>query len=136
SYVHRIGRTARAGKSGIAYGFCDESESGYLVGIERLIGFEVPRDEEHRYHYPAAIPKPGQKPGKIKDGKSSGGRSNNSRNRRKPNNSGGGGRNSRPNRGGGGNQGSNRSRGQGNRGGGGNQGSNRSRGQGNRGNQG
>ncbi len=133
SYVHRIGRTARAGKSGIAYGFCDESESGYLVGIERLIGFEVPRDEEHRYHYPAAIPKPGQKPGKIKDGKSSGGRSNNSRNRRKPNNSGGGGRNSRPNRGGGGNQGSNRSRGQGNRGGGGNQGSNRSRGQGNRG---
>jgi ATP-dependent RNA helicase RhlE len=128
SYVHRIGRTARAGKSGIAYGFCDESESGYLVGIERLIGFEVPRDEEHQYHYPAAIPKPGQKPGKIKDGKSSGGRSNNSRNRNsRPNNSGGGGRNSRPNRGGGGNQGSGRSRGQGNRGSGGNQGSGRSR---------
>ncbi|MDE0557702.1 MAG: DEAD/DEAH box helicase, partial [Candidatus Poseidoniaceae archaeon] len=38
SYVHRIGRTARAGKDGIAYAFCDESESGYLVGIEQVTG--------------------------------------------------------------------------------------------------
>lgn len=145
SYVHRIGRTARAGKSGIAYGFCDESESGYLVGIQRLIGFEVPRDDDHQYHHPAAIPKPGQKPGKIKDGKSSGNRSNNSRNRGKSNhsskggqkksnnsrggqrtsNNSGGGRNSRPNRSN--SSGSNRSRGQGNRGSRGNQGSGRSR---------
>ena len=62
SYVHRIGRTARAGKSGIAYAFCDESESGYLVGIKRIIGFLVPVDVDHEYHYPAAIAKPGQKP--------------------------------------------------------------------------
>ena len=41
SYVHRIGRTARAGKSGVAYAFCDESESGYLVGIQRLIGKKI-----------------------------------------------------------------------------------------------
>ena len=67
SYVHRIGRTARAGRSGVAYGFCDESESGYLVGIQRLIGNEIPVIEDHEYHFENARPKPGQKPGKIKD---------------------------------------------------------------------
>ncbi len=37
SYVHRIGRTARAGASGIAISFCDPSERRYLRDIERLI---------------------------------------------------------------------------------------------------
>jgi ATP-dependent RNA helicase RhlE len=36
SYVHRIGRTARAGRSGIAYSFCDQTEKGTLKDIERL----------------------------------------------------------------------------------------------------
>jgi ATP-dependent RNA helicase RhlE len=36
SYVHRIGRTARAGAAGIALSFCDPSERGYLRDIERL----------------------------------------------------------------------------------------------------
>jgi ATP-dependent RNA helicase RhlE len=36
SYVHRIGRTARAGKTGIALSFCDHSERAYLRDIERL----------------------------------------------------------------------------------------------------
>ncbi len=36
SYVHRIGRTARAGASGIAYSFCDGTERPYLKAIERL----------------------------------------------------------------------------------------------------
>lgn len=66
SYVHRIGRTARAGKSGVAYGFCDDTESGYLVGIQQLIGFEIDVDESHDYHFKRAIPGPDQKPGKIK----------------------------------------------------------------------
>ena len=35
SYVHRIGRTARAGGEGIAISFCDASERGYLRDIER-----------------------------------------------------------------------------------------------------
>jgi len=37
SYVHRIGRTARAGNAGIAISFCDSSERGSLRDIERLI---------------------------------------------------------------------------------------------------
>jgi len=37
SYVHRIGRTARAGGEGIAISFCDPTERGYLRDIERLI---------------------------------------------------------------------------------------------------
>ena len=57
SYVHRIGRTARAGKSGIAYGFCDDTESGYLVGIQQLIGFDIDVDESHEFHFVGAIPK-------------------------------------------------------------------------------
>ena len=38
AYIHRIGRTARAGKSGIAISLCDSSERGLLRDIERLIG--------------------------------------------------------------------------------------------------
>ena len=41
SYVHRIGRTARAGASGLAISFCDEEEVAYLRDIERLIGKRV-----------------------------------------------------------------------------------------------
>ncbi len=36
SYVHRIGRTARAGRAGVAYSFCDPNERGALKDIERL----------------------------------------------------------------------------------------------------
>jgi ATP-dependent RNA helicase RhlE len=38
TYVHRIGRTARAGASGTALSFCDREERPHLVKIERLIG--------------------------------------------------------------------------------------------------
>jgi len=87
SYVHRIGRTARAGKSGSAYAFCDDSESGYLVGIERLIGKKIPIIDDHPYHFSKAIPKPNQRPGKIRNGKNSGssGNKGNNRHRRRRN---------------------------------------------------
>jgi len=42
SYVHRIGRTGRAGASGIAVSFCDQDERGVLRDIERLMGARVP----------------------------------------------------------------------------------------------
>ncbi|MFN7587049.1 MAG: DEAD/DEAH box helicase [Planctomycetota bacterium] len=42
SYVHRIGRTARAGRDGIAISFCDEEEREYLRDIEKLIRKRVP----------------------------------------------------------------------------------------------
>jgi ATP-dependent RNA helicase RhlE len=41
SYVHRIGRTARAGGAGIAISFCDASERGYLRDIERVIRMKI-----------------------------------------------------------------------------------------------
>jgi ATP-dependent RNA helicase RhlE len=47
SYVHRIGRTARAGASGIAYSFCDAEERGMLWAIERLIQKRISVVEDH-----------------------------------------------------------------------------------------
>jgi ATP-dependent RNA helicase RhlE len=41
SYVHRIGRTARAGSEGIAISFCDPSERAYLRDIERLVRLKI-----------------------------------------------------------------------------------------------
>ena len=42
SYVHRIGRTARAGAEGVAISFCDAEERAYLRDIERLIRMAIP----------------------------------------------------------------------------------------------
>ncbi|MBQ4331230.1 MAG: DEAD/DEAH box helicase, partial [Spirochaetaceae bacterium] len=42
NYVHRIGRTARAGKSGKAYTFCSEQDVYNLVPIERYLGYSIP----------------------------------------------------------------------------------------------
>jgi len=47
--VHRIGRTGRAGASGIAIGFCDAEEKPYLKSIQKLIGLEIPVVAEHDY---------------------------------------------------------------------------------------
>lgn len=50
SYVHRIGRTARAGREGIAISFCDETEKGLLKDIEKSINSKIPVDTNHAYH--------------------------------------------------------------------------------------
>jgi len=50
TYVHRIGRTARAGAEGDAISFCCAEERDYLRQIERLLGTPVPADMEHAYH--------------------------------------------------------------------------------------
>jgi ATP-dependent RNA helicase RhlE len=62
-YVHRIGRTGRAGLGGRAIAFCDEEEGEYLCDIERTIRQEIEVDTEHPYHSEAArdakgLPKP------------------------------------------------------------------------------
>jgi len=44
SYVHRIGRTGRAGKEGIAISFCDDHEKGILERILRLIKLKLPTE--------------------------------------------------------------------------------------------
>lgn len=56
SYVHRIGRTARAGAEGIAISFCDGEERAFLRSIEKLIGMAIPASGQ-------AVPESGgQKP--------------------------------------------------------------------------
>lgn len=49
TYVHRIGRTGRAGAEGTAYSFCDAEEKAYLKDIQKLIGKSIPVIEEHNY---------------------------------------------------------------------------------------
>jgi len=49
SYVHRIGRTGRAGLSGIAWSFCSFDERPFLAGIERLIRRHLPVAADHPY---------------------------------------------------------------------------------------
>jgi superfamily II DNA/RNA helicase len=57
SYVHRIGRTARAGADGIAISFCDHEEASFLRDIERMIRMSIPstdrRTGERPTHRPA-----------------------------------------------------------------------------------
>jgi len=54
NYVHRIGRTARAGASGIAISFCDHEERGFLGSIERITKSILPVDEGHAWHSASA----------------------------------------------------------------------------------
>jgi ATP-dependent RNA helicase RhlE len=50
NYVHRIGRTARAGAKGIAISFCEAEEVTLLHGIESLTSRQLTPDDDHRYH--------------------------------------------------------------------------------------
>ncbi len=49
TYVHRIGRTGRAGALGKAISFCDAEERAYIKDIHKLIGIEIPVVEDHPY---------------------------------------------------------------------------------------
>lgn len=50
TYIHRIGRTARAGADGIAFSFCTSEEMGELKAIERCLGKAIPVESDHRFH--------------------------------------------------------------------------------------
>ncbi len=53
AYVHRIGRTARAGAEGRAVSFCSEGELEYLREIEKIIRMPIPRWDDHDWHVEA-----------------------------------------------------------------------------------
>ncbi|HAC21758.1 MAG TPA: DEAD/DEAH box helicase [Porphyromonadaceae bacterium] len=49
TYVHRIGRTGRAGHNGVAISFCESEEMPYLKDIQKLIGRQIPVIENHPF---------------------------------------------------------------------------------------
>ena len=59
SYVHRIGRTARAGKGGAAISFVAPEERGLLKAVERFIRKTIPVDRDQPYHCDIADRKSG-----------------------------------------------------------------------------
>ncbi|MGI6245448.1 MAG: DEAD/DEAH box helicase [Pseudochelatococcus sp.] len=74
SYVHRIGRTARAGAEGSAISFCDAEERAYLRDIERLTRQTIP-SEDHRLPATVAAEATARPPAKpARGGKPGGGR--------------------------------------------------------------
>lgn len=73
TYVHRIGRSGRAGASGIAYSFCDDEERDYIRDIEKLIKNQIPVVTDHPYPL-VFTEKPSGKPA-SKQGGGGGGRS-------------------------------------------------------------
>jgi ATP-dependent RNA helicase RhlE len=62
AYVHRIGRTGRAGADGVALSFCDSSERGALRDIERLVRKSIPVETSHPFHVAGSDQRSGQKP--------------------------------------------------------------------------
>ncbi|MXU66761.1 DEAD/DEAH box helicase [Oceanomicrobium pacificus] len=65
NYVHRIGRTARAGRSGEAIAFCTPDEFDRLLAVESVIGMELPAIGGERPAEPAPAPR---KPGRRRRG--------------------------------------------------------------------
>lgn len=82
TYIHRIGRTGRAGNSGVAFSFCDAEESSELKDIQKLIGKNIPVFNDHPFALSAALlsatpvlpqktdPKRSSRPGSFNKGKS------------------------------------------------------------------
>lgn len=66
TYVHRIGRTGRAGHSGVAISLCDYEEQEYFKSIEKLIGKRIQIVKDHPYpmQQTAATPKAAESPRK------------------------------------------------------------------------
>lgn len=63
TYVHRIGRTGRAGASGISISFCDDEEKEFINDVQKLIGKKIPLAENNPYPltrdgFASRVPKP------------------------------------------------------------------------------
>jgi ATP-dependent RNA helicase RhlE len=77
NYVHRIGRTARAGKEGIAISLVTSEEKAYLVNVERTTKQTIEVDKSHPYHSENAAKSLASSVGKAKvklEGQRQGGR--------------------------------------------------------------
>ena len=100
-YVHRIGRTGRAGQGGITIAFCDENEGEYLRAIEKMIRQDIPVDEDHPFHSEKARSRKGNKAPKKQQNRGRGrhqprnGKSDGKRSNGKSNHQSNGGRNGR-----------------------------------------
>ncbi|PJZ51958.1 DEAD/DEAH box helicase [Leptospira adleri] len=70
SYVHRIGRTARAGTEGVAISLCDMEERAFVRDIERVIGRKIPVNQQQPFHSENVM----HFTGRIKPKSNSGGR--------------------------------------------------------------
>jgi ATP-dependent RNA helicase RhlE len=68
SYVHRIGRTARAGAEGIAISFCDHEERAYLRDIEKLIRITIPATDRRSAPRQDRQPADNQRPQQARRG--------------------------------------------------------------------
>ncbi len=68
AYVHRIGRTGRAGATGHAVSFCSPDEREYLREIEKLIRHEIAIDDQHDWHLGELDRLPVQPAGRSKGG--------------------------------------------------------------------
>jgi ATP-dependent RNA helicase RhlE len=79
SYVHRIGRTARAGAEGIAISFVDHEEMAYLRGIEKLIRMPIPVTDKRTAPHAAGAPAKHHRPHNT-GGRNGNGRNGNARN--------------------------------------------------------
>ncbi|MCR4031292.1 MULTISPECIES: DEAD/DEAH box helicase [Flavobacterium] len=62
TYVHRIGRTGRAGNGGIAISFCGKDELPYWKDIQKLIKVDVKTISDHSYQWHSGSPEAGEKP--------------------------------------------------------------------------
>lgn len=62
TYVHRIGRTGRAGNGGIAISFCGKDEEPYWKDIKKLIKVDVKIITDHPYPWHSGSPEAGEKP--------------------------------------------------------------------------
>lgn len=60
TYVHRIGRTGRAGKRGTAVSLCDFDEKEYLADIEKLIGKKLKVVEENEFPMTVFVKSPAE----------------------------------------------------------------------------
>ena len=66
SYVHRIGRTARAGAAGASLSFCDPEERALLKSIEKSIRQPVPVLADHPFHLEAINTHPAEKADRVR----------------------------------------------------------------------